>query len=58
MEAVETLPPGKKKKDIATEFGIPPSTLSTIVKNKETLKASHATGSSKKLDTETLQGLT
>ena len=34
VEAVETLPPGKKKKDIVTEFGISPSTLSTILKNK------------------------
>ena len=46
VEAVETLPPGKKKKDIAAEFGIPPSTLSAILKNRESLTASHAVGSS------------
>ena len=37
--------PAHKKKDIAAEFGIPCSTLSTILKNKETLKRQHALGS-------------
>ena len=48
VEAVESLPPGKKKKDMAAEYGIPPSTLSAILKNRESLEASHAVGSFKK----------
>ena len=36
IERVESIPPGKKK-DIAAEFGIPQSTLSTILKDKEKL---------------------
>ena len=45
---LDHLPAHKKKKDIAAEFGIPCSTLSTILKNKETLKRQHVLGSSKK----------
>ena len=48
LERLDHLPAHKKKKDIAAEFGIPCSTLSTILKNKETLKRQHALGSSKK----------
>ena len=33
------MPPEKKKKDIAAGFGSPSSTLSTILKNKDTLSA-------------------
>ena len=43
------MPPGKKKKDIAAECDIPPpSTLSTILKNRDSLLAKHALGSNKK----------
>ena len=42
------MPPGKKKKDIAAECDIPPSTLSTILKNRDNLLAKHALGSNKK----------
>ena len=35
IDAVEKRPAGKKKKEIAEEFGIVPNTLSTIVKDKE-----------------------
>ena len=38
LDIVESAPPGKKKKDIALEVGIPPSTLTTILKNKATLR--------------------
>ena len=50
LEILERLDhlPAHKKKDIAAEFGIPCSTLSMILKNKETLKRQHALGSSKK----------
>ena len=50
LEILERLDhlPAHKKKDIAAEFGIPCSTLSTILKNKETLKRQHVLGSSKK----------
>ena len=50
LEILERLDhlPAHKKKDIAAEFEIPCSTLSTILKNKETLKRQHALGSSKK----------
>ena len=47
-DLVDNAPPGKKKKDIASEVGIPPSTLSIILKNKDALKASHMFGSSTK----------
>ena len=33
IDAVEKCPAGKKKKEIAEEFGIVPTTLSTIVKD-------------------------
>ena len=48
LDTLENLPPGKKKKDVATDFNIPASTLSTILKNKDSIRASHALGSSKK----------
>ena len=44
---VEHLPPNKKKKDIDTEFGIPASTLSTILKSKDMLRNHNTVGSSK-----------
>ena len=37
-----------KKKDIAAEWDIPPSTLSTILKNWDSLLTEHAIGSNKK----------
>ena len=49
INRVEQLPPNKKKKDIAAEFGIPASTLSTILKSKDALRNHHAVGSSKKM---------
>ena len=48
IDRVENLPPGKKKKDVASEFKIPPSTLSTILKNKDVLKSSSGIANSKK----------
>ena len=48
IDLVDNAPPGKKKKDIASEAGIPPSTLSTILKNRDVLKAIHTFGSSTK----------
>ena len=48
IDLVEKAPPGKKKKDIAAELSLPASTLSTVLKNKASLRASHAFGSSKK----------
>ena len=48
IDLVDNAPPGKKKKDIASEAGIPPSTLSTILKNRDVLKVSHTFGSSTK----------
>ena len=48
IDKVDSLPPGKKKKDIAAECDIPPSTLSTILKNRDSLLAKYALGSNKK----------
>ena len=48
IDKVDTSPPGKKKKNIAAEFGIPPSTLSTILKNRDSLQTRHAVGSKTK----------
>ena len=48
IDRVKNLPPGKKKKDVASEFKIPPSTLSTILKNKDILKSSSGIANSKK----------
>ena len=48
IHKVDSLPPGKKKKDIAAECDIPPSTLSTILKNRDSLLDKHALGSNKK----------
>ena len=39
IAAVDTAPPSKKKKDIATDFGILPNTLSTILKNRSAIMA-------------------
>ena len=47
IDKVESLPLGKKK-DIAAEWDIPPSTLSTILKNWDSLLTEHAIGSNKK----------
>ena len=46
IDLVDKEPPGKK--NIASEVGIPASSLSTILKNRDVLQASHAFGSSKK----------
>lgn len=46
LDEVEQSP--RKKKDVASEFGIPQSTLSTILKDKEKLRASYITGRSKR----------
>ena len=40
IDAVEKVPAGKKKKEIATEFGIPTNTLCGILKKKGELKES------------------
>ena len=48
IDLVEKAEPGKKKKEITAELSIPPSTLSTILRNKSALMASHAFGSTKK----------
>ena len=48
IDLVDKVPAGKKKKDIASGVGIPASTLSTILKNRDVLQASHAFESSKK----------
>ena len=48
IERVESLPPGKKKKDIAAKFRIPQSTLSTILKDKEKLLVTCTTGNAKR----------
>ena len=38
----------KKKKDIASHFGIPPSTLSTLLKDKDKIRSSQVAGRSKR----------
>ena len=43
----DSLPPGKQKKDIASEFGILQNTLSTILKDKDKLCASYAVSNTK-----------
>ena len=48
IDKLDSLPPGKKKKDIAAECDIPSSTLSTILKNRDSRLAKHALGSNKK----------
>ena len=47
IDMVNNLPPGKRK-DIAVEYDIPLSTLSTILKCKDKLQEKQALGSSKK----------
>ena len=44
IDQVESLPPGKKKKDIASNFGILQSTLSDILKDKENMRAFYEYG--------------
>ena len=44
IDDVEKAPAGKKKKEIATEFGIPTSTLCGILKKKGDLKESMSYG--------------
>ena len=48
IDKVDSLPPGKKKKDIAAECGIPASTLSTILKSRESLLSKHVGSNTKK----------
>ena len=48
IDKIESLPPGKKKKDITAECNITPNTLSTILKNKDKLQAKQAIGSNTK----------
>ena len=52
INLVENLPPDKKTKDIAAEFGIPASILSNILKSKETLRSHHTIGSFNKVNIE------
>ena len=56
IDKVDTSPPGKKKKEIAAEFGIPPSTLSTILKNRDSLQTRHAVGSNTKKGSHSVRG--
>lgn len=49
IDLVEKARLGKKKKEIATELSILPSTLSTILKNKATLRVGHAFGNKQKM---------
>lgn len=44
IEAVNNNKSGKTKKDIAAEFGIPCSTLSTILKNQEGILKQFSSG--------------
>ena len=48
IDKVRHLPPGKKKKDIAAEYAISLSTISTILKFENELQKKQAYGSSKK----------
>ena len=45
INAVENAPPSKRKRDIAAEFDIPPSTLCSIMKKKGSLKSMATSGS-------------
>lgn len=38
LKMIETAPPHKKRKQIAEEFGVAPSTISVVMKNKDKLK--------------------
>ena len=40
IKSFEQAPPMKKKKEIAEEFGIPPNTLSNILKNRKKIMES------------------
>ena len=44
VDAVEKAPASKKKKELAAEFNIAPSTLSSIIKNKDSLKVKGNSG--------------
>ena len=44
VDAVEKAPASKKKKELAAEFNIAPSTLSSIIKNKDSLKVKANSG--------------
>ena len=48
INLVEKAPQAKTKKDIAAELSVPSSIFSTILKNKATLKESHAFGCTNK----------
>lgn len=48
IDQVEHMPPGKRKKDVAAEFDIPQSTLSTILKDKDSLRANDVIGNKTK----------
>ena len=37
IPAVDNAPPSNKKKEIASEFGIPTNTLSTVLKNRASI---------------------
>jgi plasmid maintenance system antidote protein VapI len=41
FEILSEIQKGLKKKDIAETFGIPPSTLSTIIKNEKEIRESY-----------------
>ena len=44
VDTVEKAPASKKKKELAAEFNIAPSTLSSIIKNKDSLKVKANSG--------------
>ena len=44
VDAVEKAPASKKKKELAAEFNIAPSTLSSTIKNKDSLKVKANSG--------------
>ena len=61
LEIIDSLSPGKWKRIIiiiASEFGIPQSTLSTILKDKDRLRALYAVGGTKRSVTENRHDLT
>ena len=44
IKAVDNCPPGKKRKQIADDFGIPPNTLTNIMKNREKTETAFYSG--------------
>ena len=49
LKVLESIDKGCKKKDVAEKFGIPPSSLSTIIKNRDSiLKSSDNAGRERK----------